>query len=316
MLPFEPFRTYHGFMDVTKNNEYTLDELVYSQYKEVKDLIFKPNQLSVYEDYDDFQILIVRRMTIAENSLKFITESFIIIDDQVYHLQKSGAAFSKLKRGNLSLYRLLERFYFENFRIIETYVDEVEKLEGQLFNRNPPAYFMDFWFDVTKALARAQNYYYRSAIVFREFLKKSHKFIQPLEDEFADIDDNIKFQTTNLTTLQERLESLHNYYESIKNDRLNSTLLLLTLISGVFLPLNLIVGFFGMNTEGLFFQGDPQGTLKVVMILVGVLVFCLVGLKIIRMINDYILKFFLGRHDLYKRISKKLEDLDQQLKGK
>lgn len=303
-------------MTVEGKTEYKLEELVKSHLKEVGDLIFNPNQPSVYEDYEDFQILIVRKMSIAENNLRFITEVFIIIENNAYHLQQKSGVFYKLKKGNFSMYKLLENFYLENFRIIEIYVAEVEKLEEYLFNRNPPAYFMDFWFDVKKALARAENYYYRSAIVFKEFLKKSQSFIGTLEDEFSDIDDNIKFQTTNLNTLQSRLESLHNYYESIKNDKLNSTLLLLTLISGVFLPLNLIVGFFGINTEGLFFKDDPQGTLKVVIILFGVLVFCLIGLKIIRMLNDYVLKFFLGKHDLYKRLSQKLENLDQQLKGK
>lgn len=40
---------------------------------------------------------------------------------------------------------------------------------------------------------------------------------------------------------------------------------ILTIISAVFLPLNLVVGFFGMNTSGLpFTDSETNGTLNVV----------------------------------------------------
>jgi magnesium transporter len=38
---------------------------------------------------------------------------------------------------------------------------------------------------------------------------------------------------------------------------------LLTVISAIFLPLTLVTGIFGMNTGGLPFTDDPNGTLKV-----------------------------------------------------
>lgn len=49
---------------------------------------------------------------------------------------------------------------------------------------------------------------------------------------------------------------------------MNRIVYILTLLSGIFLPLNLVVGFFGMNTSSLpFTQGYGGGTYSVVMIL-------------------------------------------------
>ncbi|MCI0500202.1 MAG: hypothetical protein L0Y61_00460 [Epsilonproteobacteria bacterium] len=39
----------------------------------------------------------------------------------------------------------------------------------------------------------------------------------------------------------------------------------------MFLPLNLLIGFFGMNTGGLYFATNPNGTLMVSLILDGII---------------------------------------------
>ncbi|OYZ64605.1 MAG: hypothetical protein B7Y17_03670 [Sulfuricurvum sp. 24-42-5] len=41
---------------------------------------------------------------------------------------------------------------------------------------------------------------------------------------------------------------------------MNRSIYILTIVSIVFLPLNLVVGFFGMNTGGLPFQDSTMGT--------------------------------------------------------
>lgn len=41
---------------------------------------------------------------------------------------------------------------------------------------------------------------------------------------------------------------------------MNKMIYILTIISAIFLPLNLVVGFFGMNTSGLPFAGGTSGT--------------------------------------------------------
>lgn len=57
-----------------------------------------------------------------------------------------------------------------------------------------------------------------------------------------------------------RLNELHLLINAIKNERINQSLYFLSVLSAIFLPLNLIVGFFGMNTNGLFLNGNKNAT--------------------------------------------------------
>ena len=56
---------------------------------------------------------------------------------------------------------------------------------------------------------------------------------------------------------------------------MNRTIYLLTILSGIFLPLNLIVGYFGINTQGLPFAHLPNGSF-----IVGSLMLLCMGLTI------------------------------------
>lgn len=67
-----------------------------------------------------------------------------------------------------------------------------------------------------------------------------------------------------------RLDGLYTLISSIKNERLNQNIYVLSVISTIVLPLNLIVGFFGMNTGGLFLQNNPLGTIAVLGIIIAV----------------------------------------------
>ena len=210
----------------------------------------------------------------------------------------------------------LEGFYGSNQKIIAGYTSQVEKLEDFLFERQAPGYFMDLWFDLKREISRLDNYYYRNSIVFREFLKVCDPMFGKLKDEFTDVSEDIQYQMANINSLKSRLDGVHHYHDSIKTDRLNKTLLSLTVISGIFLPLNLIVGFFGMNTPGLYFMNDVNGTQKVVVILVSVLLVCLLGIKLVQLIDHYLLRFVLGRYSFYKNLTQNLEDFGDRLRGK
>ena len=56
------------------------------------------------------------------------------------------------------------------------------------------------------------------------------------------------------------LDDIYAHIQSVKNDKINRNIYILTLLSALFLPLNLITGFFGMNTNGMFLNGFKNGT--------------------------------------------------------
>jgi magnesium transporter len=290
-----------------------LESLVDHHLDEINDLITQNNP-SVYEDYDSFQILRIRKISMTDSALTFIGEVFLIKEGQIYLYNSHQKGFLKLPKNYKMMLNLLMSYYVGNQKIINAYSVEIEKLEDSLFMRNIPSYFMDLWFDLKKDLAKIENFYYQNSVTYKEFFSRSEKSFRELTDEFKDIDDMIHFQMSNLVTLKARMDSLHHYYDSIKSDKLNKTLLALTLISGVFLPLNLIVGFFGMNTEGLFFKELPNGTNYVLFILAGIVGLALIGLPLVKLFDKYLLRFLLGRYDFYQSITKRIGKLDDHLK--
>ena len=60
--------------------------------------------------------------------------------------------------------------------------------------------------------------------------------------------------------------NLYEFYKTKQDEKMNHIMFILTIVSAIFLPLTLVTGFFGMNTGGLPFVNDSNGTIKVVML--------------------------------------------------
>ncbi|HVZ44033.1 MAG TPA: CorA family divalent cation transporter [Ramlibacter sp.] len=62
-----------------------------------------------------------------------------------------------------------------------------------------------------------------------------------------------------LAGVQERIKLLQEELSALMNERTANTLFVLTVVTVVLLPVNLISGLFGMNVGGMPLQQDPQG---------------------------------------------------------
>ncbi|MGE4134023.1 MAG: CorA family divalent cation transporter [Bdellovibrionales bacterium] len=293
-----------------------LSELIDHSAEEVQEMLSSPEPFSAFEDYGDFKLLLIRRIEFVSRNLGFRSEAYILKEKEVYFFDREKNEFRPLEKNYAAMLSQLESYYRNNQKILTAYSSQIEELEDFLYDRQVPSVFMDMWFDLKKDLSKLENYYYRNGIVYREFYKIAEPLFGRLKDEYKDIEDGIQFQASNITALKTRLDGVHHYYDSIKNDRMNKTLFTLTALSGIFLPLNLIVGFFGMNTPGLFFMEDHLGTEKVLVILLLVLLACITGIPILHLIDRYLLRWLLGRYDFYKDISSRLDELGERWRGK
>lgn len=292
-----------------------INDLINHDHEKVLSFLDKKDHPSTFENYDDFQVLVLRRLRLAEGKMVLWSEVFLFLTEKIYYFDREQDAFVPID-GESNLCKMLVEFYEQNKKIIIGYSGEVEALERDLFERDIPRHFMDLWFNLKKDLTRFENFYYRNLIIFQEFKTFIHNRSSEVGDCFENIYENIKFQDANVLALKSRLDSVHHYYDSIKQDRLNQTIFTLTIISAIFLPMNLVVGFFGINTEGLFFKDDPQGTMNVIYLLIGITLVVLIGLKVIRIIDHYILRYLLGRFSFYKNISSRFEEIEKRLSGR
>ncbi len=161
---------------------------------------------------------------------------------------------------------------------------------------------MDVWFDLKKDLTRIDRILERADEILKEYSLNYSRDKDFPEDSLSNTLEHIERHQRLASLNTAKLDTLYSYYTSLKNDKINNNIYTLTVLSGVFLPLNLVVGFFGINTENLFFSGNPGGTIYVVTILLGMFISLLILFPLVKFIERYILQKLLGRFSLYNKL--------------
>ncbi len=69
----------------------------------------------------------------------------------------------------------------------------------------------------------------------------------PYKLYFAELEKNISILEVSLSKTQDRLDSLHDHYHLLLQDKSNKRLNFLTIIQAIFVPLTLLAGIYGMN---------------------------------------------------------------------
>jgi magnesium transporter len=115
----------------------------------------------------------------------------------------------------------------------------------------------------------------RSLVRLRRTLTLEEEIVDQLVDEydyegapeaseeiaiyFRDISDHIGKYLENIEALESTMNHLMEVHSLLTTHRTNEIIYLLTIISSIMLPLNLIVGFWGMNFDNLWFTGQSWG---------------------------------------------------------
>jgi Mg2+ and Co2+ transporter CorA len=101
-----------------------------------------------------------------------------------------------------------------------------------------------------------------------EALKEPHRnaYIQDLVSE-------IEIAQRGIHSLETRVNSLYDSYQTIGNSRVEKRLRILTIVSAITLPFGLIAGLLGMNVGGVPATKDPRGFLIVIILMSAIGVF-------------------------------------------
>lgn len=297
--------------------EYTIEKLTASLDADVAtallESINRSEQQTFFAPFPKGFSLWFRYLKIEHDDLEYGHHKYLYLENKLYKFNFEKGLFEDFEDGVLGLVAVLENYLSSNEYIIKEYINEVEKLEDLLYERSVPTVFMDIWFDVKKDLSRIERFLGRHSRALNNLLSWNEKNANVVELELIDLQKNNQYQISNVQGGLSRLDHIHHYYSSIKNDKLNKNIYLLTLVSGIFLPLNLIVGFFGMNTKGLFFEHSDKGTEMVVYILGSILVFSILGQTLIKLVDRFVVRALLGRTMLYKNISSGLTKIEKSL---
>ncbi|NOZ90246.1 MAG: magnesium transporter [Epsilonproteobacteria bacterium] len=215
---------------------------------------------------DEYSVLILR-LPKVNSTIKIESFAFIIEDNIVYSYNRETQEIEKL--GSLaSLIDTINQKVDKLISDIKKYHILIDNLEEDIYNRNLNDKFMQEWLSYKKDVSLINRLMFHSYITIEQFANRykrelnSDLNIHALED--------IKEETKRVYDLSksalDKLENLYNFYRAKVDERMNKNVYYLTLLSGIFLPLTLLTGFFGMNTGGLPLQHDTLGTWKVVLI--------------------------------------------------
>ena len=262
---------------------------------------------SVFVKEKSYQVLTIKLITLTEDGVESSPISFVVGEKEIFEIKNAEINTAK----NVDMQGMLESIesmadYVSD--VLAEYVDEIEALEDKFYERRPPRYFMDLWFNLKKDVNKIERNLVRGSSVLRDFVKANSKTLGSEKSEFVDLIEYMEFNARNCSYQIGKLDSLRHYYDSLRTDKLNGNIYFLAIISGIFLPLNIIVGFFGMNTQNMFFIDDASGTLNVLYILGGVFLVLIFGLPLLRIIDQIILARIFGRYNFYRRVSDKIAD--------
>jgi magnesium transporter len=218
------------------------------------------NHPSSFELTKEYSLLILRLPFIKNDLVEIFSYVFLIKENRVYRYIRDTKEFEEL--GSFSdLYNYLDVRVDKILAKIAKLQAYIEDLEDALYEDSIDRDFPEKWLLYKKDLSLIERLMGHSILAFERFMKHYKKELN--EFEYNDLYEHLQ-RTHNLSKSNiEKLDNLYNFYRAKSDEKMNNIMFVLTIISAIFMPLTLVTGYFGMNTGGLPFTEDPEGTLKV-----------------------------------------------------
>lgn len=231
-------------------------------------------KLDIYEDYlflvlhlpeysSQEQRILYRELNIFMGKGYLVTlhrDRFLDLEAFMNYLKKNEEARDQLmKKGpGFLLYHLIGPMFKKVYEIVDRIGDNIFKIEAEIYKEET--------IDLVKELAIER----RKILNCRRIIEPQRHLIGNLvqlrrdflghesEVYFDDIRDHIQRIWMLLENFREIVRGLHDTNEALISHKTNEVMKVLTIISVLLLPLNLIAGIYGMNITGLPFAGSPS----------------------------------------------------------
>ncbi len=209
----------------------------------------------------------------------------VIIEDQDDSMR--GELFESLKHINLAkitlerlIYGFLERLIYNNYSTLETIETEIsgheDKINDNRLDRN-------FNYEITgirKRLLLLGNYYEQLIVIGEELEENAIDIFKGENLRYFKLFINRVTRLSNNTRmLQDYCTHVRDAYHAQLDYTLNNNTKMFTVVTTIFLPLTLIVGWYGMNFTYMPELSWKYGYLFVIIISIIVAVICIIYFK-------------------------------------
>ncbi len=184
-------------------------------------------------------------ITLHEGKLKVLEEFWTKLEasdtDRVTFLRQGTGYF---------LYELAEHLFASVFPIVDQVNRERRAIERRLFETKDQQDMLRAILDLKRKVIVLRNILVPQRSVVASLEHKYSKFSpEALEVYFQNIVDAIERQTLLVETAREVVDALQDTHTAWIQHRTNQIIRILTILSVVLLPLNLLTGMYGMNVR-------------------------------------------------------------------
>jgi magnesium transporter len=218
---------------------------------------------SDFEVEDEYGILILRLPFIKDDKVEIVSYAFLINEDDVFLYDRKKGEFERL--GDfMDLHKFLDVRVDKILAKLNKFHIQIAKREDELYEGKFNRDFANEWLKLKKELVLIERLMGHGLIAFERFLK----FYKSKVDNFAfkDLEEHFQRALRFSKNAIEKLDYLYEFFRAKQDEKMNKIMFILTIVSGIFLPLSMVASFFGMNTGGLPLVNDPYGTIKAVVI--------------------------------------------------
>ncbi|MDX1470196.1 MAG: magnesium/cobalt transporter CorA [Flavobacteriaceae bacterium] len=227
--------------------------------------IVNTNQRPKIDEFEDY-LFIAFKMLYFKDEGRLVDEhlSLIIGDGYVLTFQEAdGDVFDSIrdrimnKRGRIRTvgsdylaYAILDAVVDHYFTVIDSFGDNIEDLENDLFTSTTDDYVPVEIQRLKRLILRVR----KSILPFREVVNRlekiEHGLIDPKTQSYIrDLYDHIVQVSESIDLYREMTWGLMDMHMNILSNKMNEVMKVLTIIATIFIPLTFIAGIYGMNFE-------------------------------------------------------------------
>ncbi|WP_035235484.1 magnesium/cobalt transporter CorA [Desulfobacter vibrioformis] len=216
-----------------------------------------------FEDFDNYYYVTLKQLAfdprnheISENqvSLAVMDNLVIFVQDKPSPCLRAVEKRLEAGRGNIRTagpgylaYALIDAVVDQSFDVVGQIVETVESVERDMLENLNPDHL-----EQIHRLKREVIFFNKQLRPVRGALLSLIKSESPLVPDatirfYADILDHVNHILDAVSSLQEILSSMLDFYMSAQGNRMNEVMATLTIISTIFIPLSFLAGIYGMN---------------------------------------------------------------------
>lgn len=223
--------------------------------------------VEIYDDYTFTELRIISSLTEDEDCVAlYFKKNFMLVVDVDDRDGSTKAKFmSAMKRfsgSSSSLEKLIYAFFdaliADENKSIEKMSTEISQKEEKLMENSVEKDFNASVLETKKLLLKLHNYY-EQILDITDVVDENENGI--FNEDMMMYISNLSKKTERLKedtdSLKNSLEHLQDAYSSYLDMKMNTTMKIFTVLTSIFFPLTIIVGWYGMN-----FQSMPEFTWK------------------------------------------------------